>query len=157
MSIKSLALTDMTNGLSLNAAVMNSYSLTLCSGGIAMKTGVTASTIAVPVVLGGNQIWTNQSANPLTVSGAVSGPGNLSKAGTGTLTLPGVNSFDGDVTVTAGTLKISQATLPPHSIVTVENGATLQLDYPGTTPGPLSHFERSQRSRRSLQQFEFIN
>jgi len=134
MSIKSLTLADTTNGLSLNASVKDSYGLTIGAGGITMNAGVPASSLAVPVILGGSQTWTNSSASALTVGGAVSGNGNLTKAGGGTITLAGFNSFAGNVTVSAGTLAFTQPTLPPGTIVTVASGATLQLSYAGTMP-----------------------
>ena len=49
MSIKSLTISDTTNGLGLNA---DGYTLTLASGGITMDSAVLASTIAAKVALG---------------------------------------------------------------------------------------------------------
>ena len=44
--------------------------------------------------------------NTLTVGGIISGPGGITKVGAGTLVLPGANSFNGTVTLTAGVLVI---------------------------------------------------
>ncbi|MGH8023722.1 MAG: beta strand repeat-containing protein, partial [Limisphaerales bacterium] len=44
-----------------------------------------------------------------TVSGPISGPGGLTKIGTGTGTLMGVNTFGGNITISNGTLAISGA------------------------------------------------
>ena len=57
--------------------------------------------------------------------------GGLTKQNTGTLTLSGANTYAGNTTVNGGTLEIVQATLSTNSIVTVTNGAVLQLDFAG--------------------------
>src|SRR5205823_3556566 len=47
------------------------------------------------------------SANTLTVGGAIGGGAiNLTKAGNGTLTLSGINTYSGTTTISAGTLTI---------------------------------------------------
>jgi autotransporter-associated beta strand protein len=134
MSIKSLTIADTANGLDLDAASRDSYALTIGTGGITMQTGVPASSIGTPVILGGSQTWTNHSTNALTISGAISGNGDLTKSGNGAAILSGFNSFDGDVSVSSGTLVFTKPTIPPGSTVTVSAGATLQLDYSGSTP-----------------------
>jgi autotransporter-associated beta strand protein len=134
MSIRSLTIADTANGMSLIASLRDGYGLTLGTGGLTMDAGVPASFIAVPLVLAGDQTWTNASTNALTISGPVQGSGNLTKEGSGTVNLSGFNSFTGDVTVNGGTLSFAKPTLPPSATVKVGSGATLQLDYAGTTP-----------------------
>jgi len=86
-----------------------------------------------PVTLGGNrQVTVN--AGTLTVAGVIGDGGSgysLTKAGSGTLTLSGANTYKGNTTVNAGTLDISQATLATNSTITVEvaAGALLQLGF----------------------------
>ncbi|MFN7341345.1 MAG: beta strand repeat-containing protein, partial [Opitutia bacterium] len=69
-----------------------------------------------------------------TFSGLIVGTGNaLTKAGAGTLTLSGANTFTGGVTVAAGTLRIGhQSALGARSTavgaVTVADGATVDLN-----------------------------
>ena len=43
--------------------------------------------------------------------------------------LTGLNTFDGDITVTGGTLALRKPTIPTDAMVRVAAGATLQLDY----------------------------
>ena len=51
-------------------------------------------------------LTTGDSGND-TVSGVISGSGNLAKAGSGTLTLSGTNTYSGSTTITAGKVSIS--------------------------------------------------
>jgi autotransporter-associated beta strand protein len=95
--------------------------------GLTIATGVQASTIAANVVLGADQTWTNHSANTLTVTGVISGSGNLTKAGTGRINLSGENTFDGDITLSAGTLGISFPTANRNDF-TIPASATVTLD-----------------------------
>ncbi len=81
------------------------------------------------VLLNGNTL-TVGSTNNLTSSfgGVVSGTGGLTKAGTGTLTLSGANTYAGPTLVNAGTLAAGAAnTLPSTTAVTVASGAVLDL------------------------------
>ncbi len=62
-----------------------------------------------------------------TVSGVISGTGNLVKQGSGTMTLAGTNTYNGTTTVSAGTLSIaSDANLGANS-VTLASGSTLDI------------------------------
>jgi autotransporter-associated beta strand protein len=77
-----------------------------------------------PVILGGNRIVT-VAANTLTVGGAISGTFGLTKSGSGTLILSGMNSYSGGAFVTAGTLEVTNPTaLPDGSSLTIDAGGT---------------------------------
>ena len=107
-------------------------SLTIGSSGITVNSLAGAVTIGsvdmpVPVTLGEDQAWTNHSSNPLEVvnnltgseftltldgvgdlaiRGTFSGKGGLTKAGSGTATLTGLNTHTGITTLAGGTLSV---------------------------------------------------
>src|SRR5437667_117472 len=78
------------------------------------------------VTLGASRTVTVNASN-LTVGGVISGSGfSLTKAGAGTLTLAGANTYTGGTTINAGTLNVS-GSLASGSAVTVNNsGSTLE-------------------------------
>ncbi|MGH6876511.1 MAG: autotransporter-associated beta strand repeat-containing protein, partial [Rhizomicrobium sp.] len=53
------------------------------------------------------------SSTTATLSGIISGIGGLTKSGLGTLTLSGANDYNGDTTVSAGTLKLGASNVIP--------------------------------------------
>ncbi len=145
MSVAGLTIADTVNGLGLNA---DGFALTVGAGGITMNTGVPASTIG-NVVLGASQVWTNNSANALAVSGTVSGPaGNaLTKTGPGALILSGLNTYSGATIVSNGALTAGVASqvgiggaFGNNSAITLGNvaGATLNLAGFNTQVGSLT-------------------
>ncbi len=86
--------------------------------GITVASGAAAQTISAPIILAGNQTWTNSSASLLTISGGVAGAFNLTLdnggTGTGGFTLSAVtaslvvnNTGTLTNTTTAGTITIS--------------------------------------------------
>ena len=118
-SVNSLVFTAGASS-SVGIAQGTAGALTIGSGGLTVDSGSAAHTISAPVILGDSQVWkvNSDNANPLTVSGQISGTGMaLTKAGTGTLVLSGPNTYNGATTVNAGTL-------------TVNNGTVAQLDVP---------------------------
>ncbi len=125
--INSLTFTaDSTSAVSI---IGNSLTLNGTSG-ITMNSAAGAVTIGSNVALGANQIWTNNSTgNGLTLNGNVSGVGfSLTKAGAGTLTLTGTNTYSGGTTLSAGMLVAgsSQALGLAANTLTLNSG-TLDL------------------------------
>lgn len=110
--------------------------LTINGGGI-LSSATVAETINNNIVLGANQTWTvSDPASTLTVRGRVSGGSALNKAGDGTLTLSGANTYTGGTTVSAGTLLGSTTSLQ-RNIVDNAN-VTFNQTFSGTYAGILS-------------------
>ncbi|MFB2803333.1 Ig-like domain-containing protein [Shewanella seohaensis] len=76
------------------------------------------------LVLTGGTLTTGANNSSTSLSGVISGAGNLTKSGTGTLTLSGFSTFTGATQVSAGTLLIT-GNLSSSSGVSVASGATL--------------------------------
>ncbi len=81
--------------------------LTLGSSGMDLSASAVNMSIGIPIALGASQTWTVNSGKTLTASGIISGSGfGITKAGAGTgkLTLSGLNTYSGKTVVNAGTL-----------------------------------------------------
>lgn len=104
------------NSLTFNAATSGNYIL---SGAALQLNGSSSS----------NTITANANA---TVNNNITTAGAFIKAGNATLVLAGTNTFAGDLTVNAGTLSLSTATLPATSTVTLSTGVVLNLNFTGT-------------------------
>ena len=66
-----------------------------------------------------------------TIGSVLIGTAGLTKAGAGTLTLSGINTYNGNTTITGGTFKITGGIYTDQyrtTIVTVQNGAILELN-----------------------------
>jgi autotransporter-associated beta strand protein len=122
MSVRTLTINNTATAFGLLA---DGYTLTITpassAAGITMNTSVLASTFAANVALGGDQTWTNNSANSLTVSGSVSGDFAITKLGTGTLVLSGNNTYTGTTTVSAGILSLGNSAALQNSALNTTN------------------------------------
>ncbi len=81
---------------------------------------------------GGGVIDTNGFSTALNIP--ISGAGGLRKTGTGTLTTTAANTYQGDTTVSAGTLALGTAGLNDLATVSISSGAFLALNFSGTDP-----------------------
>ena len=69
-----------------------------------------------------------RNSNNSTLASVISGTGALTKSGSGALTLRGVNTFDGDLTVSAGTLYAGLAADSGNQVIennVIVSGGTL--------------------------------
>jgi autotransporter-associated beta strand protein len=105
-------------------------------GGNVTNNSTSVQTINLAMILSADRTFTTSaSGGDLTIGGVLSETGGargIIKAGTGTLTLSGANTYSGATTVSAGTLKIDNsgtttARLANTSGVTVNSGGTLLL------------------------------
>ena len=92
-----------------------------------------SATVASTVELAASTNTINvQGGSTITLTGAVSGIGSLQKTDSGTLDLTVASSYEGDTTVTDGTLSLAASGLADASIVRLGSSATLQLGFDGT-------------------------
>jgi autotransporter-associated beta strand protein len=82
-------------------------------------------TISSPMALNGLLSVSNAAANPLTVSGVISGANGLVFLGPGTLVFSGNNTYSGPTTVGVGTLQLNSATAASTNAIVLTGGATL--------------------------------
>ena len=148
-----LGLTKVGAGtLSLSGANAYTGSTTINGGTLALNAGATLPASLPTTLAGGTTLRLNGTAqqigdltggagaqlelgatltvteNGLTAfAGAISGPGNLIKDGSGTLTLSGANSYSGTTNINAGTLTVSGSGTLGADAAAVASGATLNL------------------------------
>ncbi|MGL4634998.1 MAG: beta strand repeat-containing protein [Beijerinckiaceae bacterium] len=81
------------------------------------------------VILNGRQLTMGGDNSSSTFSGVIDGTGDLTKSGTGTMTLSGANTYAGTTTVSGGTLRIENASAlgTTAGSTTVAAGAALAI------------------------------
>ena len=108
------------------------------TGGTLQIAGANISS-SLPITLQSQGGTVDTNGNNATLSGAISGPGGLSKIGAGTLTLSGQSTYTGATGVNAGTLQAGAVNaFSPFSAFTVASGATLNLASFNQTVGSLA-------------------
>jgi outer membrane autotransporter protein len=101
--------TSITGGL-INFNSANSFgtgAITLDGGGLQWATGNSADISSQLAAFGAAGATFDTNGNNVTLASSLSGPGSLTKTGAGTMTLAGVNSYQGGTAVNAGTLAVA--------------------------------------------------
>lgn len=112
-------------GLGGNPGAFNAGQLTLNGGTLATTATLAIAAANRGVILGASGgTFSPSSGTTLTVSNAIAGPGQLTKSGTGNLTLTASNTFEGGVNIPASS-----------GVVTIRNANSLGLGSAGTTVG----------------------
>ncbi len=122
--------------LSTNGAITNTGDLSLGTGastGTLQLTHTASFSSSKPVVLNGEGVVdVTQAATTVTLSGIVSGGGNLTKSGVGRLALTGAaNTYTGNITVGQGSLAVNATALTATTNVAVSNIATFEAPTSG--------------------------
>lgn len=131
-----------TNTLTLNGTSTYTGNTTITSGTLQVGNGTDAGSIAsTGAIINNASLVFNVGAGNRTVGVVVSGSGGVAQNGTGTLTLSGNNTYTGNTTVNAGTLKAGSAqAFGVGSAVTLgtATGATLDLNGNNVSIGRLN-------------------
>ncbi|WP_157959132.1 cadherin domain-containing protein, partial [Marinomonas shanghaiensis] len=128
------------NGLTLaENLTISGVGVNAAYGALKINEGAGSATLTGDITLAADSlIGAFNSGDSLTLSGVISGDFDLTKVGSGTLTLSGANTHSGAVTVSQGTLALSGgSSIGDDSDVTVNTGATLSLTGAAETIGSL--------------------
>jgi autotransporter-associated beta strand protein len=109
-----------------NNSALGSGALILNGGSISNAAGASYSVPNNVAVPGAAKVGIG-SGDVLTLSGIVSGNGNLAKVGGGSLVLPTANNISGSLAVNAGTLVIGNNTSIGSGLLTLGNGAIANI------------------------------
>ncbi len=102
--------------------------LTLGSGGINMSAATQNLNLNAAIMLGAAQTWDVAANRTISAAGIIGGGGRLTKAGAGTLSLTGVNTYTNGTIINGGIVQINTASSLGASTSGVAiNSATLQL------------------------------
>jgi autotransporter-associated beta strand protein len=93
------------------------------NGQAVQAAGLSGAGIVTSSISGGLCVLTNASAN--TFSGTITGPLSLTLDGTGSMTLPSVNTYSGATLVNAGTLNITGSLEPTNPTNTTSDSFTI--------------------------------
>jgi T5SS/PEP-CTERM-associated repeat protein/autotransporter-associated beta strand protein len=100
-------------------------------GGTLQITTTSSSSNTIVLNAGGGKLDVSTPATTVTVTSNISGVGDMTKLGPGTLALTGANAYTGDTRIVAGILNISQAYLSNLADVYLVPGISFGLNFPG--------------------------
>ena len=130
---------SLTLATSANVGIGGANTFQLDSGGLTINSGAGNLTISnTSMVIGGSQLWTNNSANTVTVSAPISGLSSVTLGG-GNTVWSGVNTHAGTAVSGGGKLTLSGfGTLGSGSATVSANGSTLDLGASSQSVGSVS-------------------
>jgi autotransporter-associated beta strand protein len=114
--------------LDLNGQTINNTT-TISGTGISSTGAITNSNATAATIKGNITLAADSSiggSNNVTLSGVISGAYNLTKVGSSTYTLSGTNTYSGDTTISAGTIKLT-GSVNALTDLSIASGATLDL------------------------------
>jgi fibronectin-binding autotransporter adhesin len=115
-----------------NPAAFTPNQLTLSNAILSCTAALTVSNSNRGITIGGTNGTVDTVGNAVTVAVPITGPASFAKAGTGTLTLSGNNSYTGDTVVTAGILQVgSSQSLPAgggKGNLNISSGGTFSMN-----------------------------
>jgi fibronectin-binding autotransporter adhesin len=116
------------NGSAVSLANVSGSTLALANFNTQIGSLAGGGTTGGTVTLGAAMLTTGQDATSTNFAGVISGTGGLTKIGTGTQTLSGMNTYTGATAVGGGTLALNITnTLATSSSITVNSNGTLAL------------------------------
>jgi len=124
-----------TGGTTINGgtiAFANTSALgtgTITFGGGTLRAAI-SGTLANAINVGAATATVDSQSNANTLSGVVSGTGQLVKTGSGTLTLSNANTFSGGTTINGGTLRIVNASALGSGTVAIGAAGRLRYESP---------------------------
>jgi len=137
-----------------SSAVLSASTASLTLGGGALDLGTTSQTVgAVSLTaaaatgtatlqngtLSGTSFAVSNTSGTAVLSANLAGSGALTKSGAGTLWLSGSNTFNGGLTVNAGTLQVNNPNALGTGTLTISNGApSMYFNTSGTVSNPMS-------------------
>ena len=114
--------------LDLNGQTINNTT-TISGTGISSTGAITNSNATAATISGNITLAADSSiggSNNVTLSGVISGAYNLTKVGSSTYTLSGTNTYSGNTTISAGTIKLT-GSVNALTDLSIASGATLDL------------------------------
>jgi fibronectin-binding autotransporter adhesin len=139
---------NLSNSLALQNCTFGTNS-SLTNSGLDFSSSVASDAFTIGNLSGGGSlVLQNDAGTPApialtvgannaseTFAGVISGPGSLTKTGSGTLLLTGTNTYTGATVVTGGTLRVQGPPILPSNLQIMPLGDSITYGYDGSNAG----------------------